>query len=211
MCHAAGAGLIVDQLSYRGTVGARPDVREVGAHDQCQPPLVSLRAREERVSKRHDDEQRVDRSGCKARRARREARLHCRWPAPRGRPTARPRAAVTWLRCWWRRRRAPRLRREEPGSPGWSRAPQGGSRGAERNFGGAGRFGVEPGSAAEPGSTPKRPAPPLRSPAPPRGAGLPCEGSRPKFLGEPVALAEAVADPPESAGATCGLLGLFLG
>ena len=28
--HAAGAGLIVDQLSYRGTVGARPDVREVG-------------------------------------------------------------------------------------------------------------------------------------------------------------------------------------
>eukprot|EP00964_Phaeocystis_antarctica_P018812 scaffold10357_cov81-Phaeocystis_antarctica.AAC.1 len=88
MCHAAGAGLIVDQLSYRGTVGARPDVREVGAHDQCQPPLVSLRAREERVSKRYDDEQRVDRSGCKARRARREARLHCRWPAPRGRPTA---------------------------------------------------------------------------------------------------------------------------
>ena len=59
MCHAAGAGLIVDQLSYRGTVGARPDVREVGAHDQCQPPLVSLRAREERVSKRYDDEQRV--------------------------------------------------------------------------------------------------------------------------------------------------------
>ena len=57
--HAAGAGLIVDQLSYRGTVGARPDVREVGAYDQCHPPLVSLRAREERVSKRYDDEQRV--------------------------------------------------------------------------------------------------------------------------------------------------------
>ena len=57
--HAAGAGLIVDQLAYRGTVGARPDVREVGAYDQCHPPLVSLRAREERVSKRYDDEQRV--------------------------------------------------------------------------------------------------------------------------------------------------------
>jgi len=57
--HAAGAGLIVDQLSYRGTVGARPDVREVGAYDQYHPPLVSLRAREERVSKRYDDEQRV--------------------------------------------------------------------------------------------------------------------------------------------------------
>ena len=187
--------LIVDQLSYRGTVGARPDVREVGAHDQCQPPLVGLRAREERVSKRYDDEQRV--VWAAGRRARRveldeEPGSTVDDPAPHGRPTARPRAAVTWLRLLVAPTRpCVGLRPPAERSPAYPTGVEPGSphKGSRDEFWrGAGRFGVEPGSpggARLHSKMPVSPAGEPGSPLPPWGAGLPTEGSRPKFLAEP--------------------------